>query len=175
MENLNQFVLFDLGEETYALPTASVRKIDSIRKHKVRHVPNTPNFIRGIITLEDDIITLVSLSEKFSINSNVSDQDSYVIVCNLKEKNLSAGFIVDAVHDVIEFPDDYELSNVNEVITGYSTKFISGIYRLNEGEKTETDEDNEKLVIILDIEKLLSNDTSIEDVVEELKDKSKDQ
>lgn len=169
MENLNQYALFYLGSELYAVATSNVVKIDSVKKNKIRYIPNTYPYVKGIMTLEDDIVPLISLPERFNINSGVSIEDSYVIVCNLKEKGLSGGFIVDSVLDVIEFPENYELTTVNEVITGDATKFISGIFRLQTAENNQEEDEDENLLIILDIEKLLSSDGALEELMDDFK------
>lgn len=150
---LNQFVIFNIGRETYALNTSHIVRIENDKK--VRYIPNANKDIKGIITVEEDIVPLVDLRTKFQIVSDKNDIIPFIIVCKMKEEEIVVGFIVDEVIEVIEIPEDAKLSNINDVITGSSTEYIEGIYRPEE-EKDKGDQNNEDLLIILNVNKLLN-------------------
>ena len=164
---LEQYVIFHIGKEIYALNSAYVLRIENDKK--VRHVPNVKEEIRGIITVEEDIVPLVDLRIKFKIKSSHEDDIPYIIVCKIEEQGIVVGFIVDDVKEVLDIPADADLGNISESITGNATEYIQGIYRPNrEKEKEEGNKSNKKeelLYIILNVNKLLGLET-----VDELKD-----
>lgn len=155
----NQFAVFKIGKETYALNTAFIVRIE--RDKKVRTIPNAKKEIKGIITVEEDIVPLVDLRSKFQIESDKEDDIPFIIVCKLKEEDIVVGFIVDEVIEVIEIPENIKLSNINDVISGNATEYIQGIYRSN-NEKDKEDGQDDDLLIILNVNKLLGLETKEE-------------
>lgn len=149
---LNQFVIFKIGRETYALNTTYIVRIENDKK--VRPIPNVREEIKGIITVEEDIVPLVDLRTKFQIVSDKEQDIPFIIVCKLKEEDIVVGFIVDEVIEVIEIPENAKLSNINDVITGTATEYIQGIYRPDTEKEKEANHD-EELLIILNVNKLL--------------------
>jgi len=51
-EELVQLVVFDLGGEEYGLGIKEVKEI--VKTGEITYVPNTPDFIRGIINLRGE-------------------------------------------------------------------------------------------------------------------------
>ena len=60
-----QLVIFSLGSEEYGVDIMQVKEIVNY-KEPVK-VPNTPNFIEGIINLRSEIIPIINLKKRFSI------------------------------------------------------------------------------------------------------------
>jgi purine-binding chemotaxis protein CheW len=157
---LDQFVVFRIGKELYALDTKYIIRIENDKK--VRPVPNTKEEIKGIITVEEDIVPLVDLRIKFRIESKKEKEIPYIIVCKIKEKDIVVGFIVDDVIVVKDIPSNADLGSISETITGSTTEYIKGIYRPSKeenkteekGQESKLEEDDE-LLIILNINKLL--------------------
>jgi purine-binding chemotaxis protein CheW len=156
---INQYVVFKIGRETYALNTTHIVRIENDKK--VREVPNVKPEIRGIITVEEDIVPLVDLRTKFSIDSDKIGQIPFIIVCKIKEKEIVVGFIVDDVIEVIDIPNEVELNNVNDAVVGKNISYIQGIYR-PENESDDCKECKDELLIILNVNKLLGTDIEIE-------------
>lgn len=152
---LNQFVIFKIGRETYALNTAHIVRIENDKK--VRPVPNVKPEIKGIITVEEDIVPLVDLRLKFQIASEKEKEIPFIIVCKLKEEEIVVGFIVDEVIEVIEIPETTEFSSINDAVIGSTTEYIQGIYR---PEKENEDGKDDELLIILNVNKLLGLETA---------------
>ncbi len=61
----NQFVIFRLGNEKYAVDILNVGGISEYRD--ITNVPNAPYFIEGIINLRGDIIPIINLKKRFEI------------------------------------------------------------------------------------------------------------
>jgi len=165
---LNQYVVFKLGKEIYAINIEYIVRI--LSDEKIRSVPNTSGEIKGIIHTEEDIAPVIDLRVKFNIKSEKKEQIPFIIICRVQQDYV-VGLIVDEVIEVIEIPDEekqikdlnFGTSNIN----GKSTEYIQGIYRPNR-EKHEEEEKPEELFIVLNVNKLLGLD-SLEEM-DQLKD-----
>lgn len=138
----NQFVIFRLGEEKYAVDILNVGGISEFRE--VTKVPNAPVFIDGIINLRGDIIPIVNLKKRFNIPEKQADSDTRIIINNIKGKDI--GFIVDEASQVIKI-DDADIEDAPDIIKGADRQYISGVGKVNE-----------QIVILLNLEKILSDD-----------------
>ena len=152
-----QYVTFQIGKETYAINTTFIVRIENDKK--VRKVPNVNEEIRGIITVEEDIVPLVDLRIKFNIPSERIEEIPYIIVCKLIEEDIRVGFVVDEVIEVIDVPNEAEFNSLNDFISSENLDFIQGVYRPD----AEKSDKNEELLIILDAQRLVNKD-NIEEI-----------
>ncbi len=138
----NQFVIFKLGDEKYAVDILNVGGISEFRE--MTKVPNAPTFIDGIINLRGDIIPIVNLKKRFNIPEKQVDSDTRIIINNIKGKDI--GFIVDEASQVIKI-DDADIEDAPDIIKGADRQYISGVGKVND-----------QIVILLNLEKVLSDD-----------------
>lgn len=94
-----QFVLFRLGSETYALPIGVVDEIVQ-RPEKLTRVPGAPGFVAGVMNLRGVALPLIDQRRRFQIGDD--DRRGRVIVATVGR--LRAGFIVDAVSEILRVP-----------------------------------------------------------------------
>lgn len=135
-----QFVVFKLGKEEYGVDIMQVKEIVSY-KEPVK-VPNTPNFIEGIINLRSEIKPIVNLKKRFNINGESIDEETRIIVMNIDSKQV--GFIVDDASEVITISDD-NIEAAPDIIAGVDRRYITGIGKVND-----------RILILLDLDKLFS-------------------
>lgn len=138
----NQFVIFRLGDEKYAVDILNVGGISEFRE--VTKVPNAPVFIDGIINLRGDIIPIVNLKKRFNIPEKAVDSDTRIIINNIKGKDI--GFIVDEASQVIKI-DDTDIEDAPDIIKGSDRQYISGVGKVND-----------QIVILLNLEKILNEE-----------------
>ncbi len=138
----NQFVIFRLGDEKYAVDILNVGGISEFRE--VTKVPNAPVFIDGIINLRGDIIPIVNLKKRFNIAEKKADSDTRIIINNIKGKDI--GFVVDEASQVIKI-DDADIEEAPDIIKGADRQYISGVGKVND-----------QIVILLNLEKILSEE-----------------
>ncbi len=94
-----QIVVFELGEELYAIPISNVKEI--INSTKVTSVPKAGEHVQGIINLRGQIVTIVNLASKLGFVSNVEKTlDGRVII--VESNDLIMGFEVDGVSEVLK-------------------------------------------------------------------------
>ena len=78
-----QFVVFDLGNESFGIDIAVVKEI--IQKTDSTKLPEMDEFIDGIINVRGDVIPIISLGRKFKLYDSVTeDQETKVIIVELK-------------------------------------------------------------------------------------------
>lgn len=138
----NQFVIFRLGDEKYAVDILNVGGISEFRE--VTKVPNAPAFVDGIINLRGDIIPVVNLKKRFNIADKKADSDTRIIINTINGKDI--GFVVDEASQVIKI-DDADIEEAPDIIKGADRQYISGIGKVND-----------QIVILLNLEKILNED-----------------
>ena len=86
-----QYVVFKLGKEEYGIDIMNVKEIGPYQESV--KVPNTPDFIEGIINFRGKVIPIVNLGKRFNLKDNGITNDTRIIIINLKDKQV--GFVVD--------------------------------------------------------------------------------
>ena len=135
-----QYVVFKLNEEEYGVEISHVQEITEYKT--VTNVPNTPSFIEGIINLRGNIVPIVSIKKRFELSQEEASTDHRVIIINLGSKQV--GFIVDDASQVLTMNEN-QIENPPDLITGIDRDYIIGIGKVAE-----------KIIILLDLEKILS-------------------
>lgn len=135
----NQFLTFILAEETYGL---DILKVQEIRGwSQVTQIPNAPTYIRGVINLRGEIVPILDVRRRFSMDEIEFTQTTVVIVVNVQERTI--GMVVDGVSDVIDLPEE-ELRPAPEFGSAIDSSFVSGLASIEE-----------KMVIILNVDEML--------------------
>ena len=135
----NQFLTFGLASETYGINILCVREI--IRMVNIISIPETYEFIKGIINLRGNIIPVMDMRLKFHLNEKEYDDRTCIIVVNMK--GLEMGLIVDTVAEVTEIPEG-QIEFVPKMNNSIHKKYISGIGKVGNEVK-----------ILLDLDSLL--------------------
>lgn len=135
----NQFLTFGIEKETYAIDLLNVMEI--IRLIQITPIPETFNFIKGIINLRGKIIPVMDVRMRFNIPEKAYEDRTCIIVVSIK--GLEMGLIVDHVTEVLEIPES-QTDAMPSVSKSASQRFVRGIGKTDGGVK-----------IILDLDKLL--------------------
>lgn len=139
----NQYVVFKLGKEEFGIDIMNVQEI--IPYEESIHVPDTPDFIEGIINYRGNVIPIINLKKRFKLETKENTEDTRIIVINLDEKEV--GFIVDEASQTLRLDQD-EIDSAPEIITGIDKRYIIGVGKIDES----------RLLILLDLEKILTQD-----------------
>lgn len=131
-----QIIIFTLDKEYYAISTNYVDEI--IRDVTVTQVPNTQDWIEGLINLRGNVVTLINLSKFLKINSELCYND-VIIINNEIEK---IGIMVNNVEEVTDI-DEKDIQQ----LTKQSRDGVIGII-----------ENKDNIVNILDVNLLLENE-----------------
>jgi CheW protein len=137
-----KFLTFILGKEIYGFEILKVREIIGLMD--ITTVPQTPEYMKGVINLRGKVIPVIDLRLKFSMQEEVHTQETCVIVVEVD--NASIGIIVDSVSEV----SDISGGGIEETPSfgqGIDTSFIMGLGKVKD-----------KIIILLDIETVLSSE-----------------
>ena len=108
----------------------------------VTNVPQTPDYMKGVINLRGKVIPVIDLRLKFSMPEEEQTSETCTIVVEVD--SASIGLIVDSVSEVMEISGD-EIEDAPQFGQGIDTNFIMGLGKTKEN-----------IVILLDIAKVLS-------------------
>lgn len=139
MEKDLQVVGFRIGSETFGVRIGSVREI--VRVPEITAVPNAPETIEGVINLRGKIIPVMDLRKRFGKADAQPDKKNRILVVELEKKLL--GLIVNSASEVIKIPPS-EIEPPGTVFAEGESNYVTGVGKLNG-----------RLIILLDIEKLL--------------------
>ena len=135
-----EILSFRLGGEEYAVMVESVREV--LKRRELTMVPNTPNYIPGVISLRGTMLPVIDLCIRLGITPGDRDEKSRIIVVSPDEEDV--GLIVDRVTGVHRIRED-EIKPPPENIE-HGGELLRGIVRKNE-----------KLYIVLDLEKAVGH------------------
>ena len=139
-----QLVIFRLAKEEYGLPITKVQEIN--RLVPITKLPQTPNFMEGIINLRGRIIPVIDIRKRFSLTVSDRDDDTRIIIVEVSGQTV--GIIVDAVAEVIRLP----VANVDPPPPSFvlESRYIYGVGKMED-----------RLLILLEIDNILSTNEEI--------------
>lgn len=140
-----QLACFRVGDQMYSLDILRIKEV--IRPLKLTPVPKAPIFIEGVINLRGAVLPVVDLRKRFDQPVGTSDSKTRILICVLSGKII--GLIVDEVLEVKSFSRN-ELQPTPRFTKGADTDYFLGVCQRNDD-----------LVMILNLEKILSSDEKI--------------
>jgi len=139
-----QYLTFDLAGEMYGVEILRVQEIRGWET--VRDIPNTPDYIKGALNLRGEIVPIIDLRVRFSMeNIEYTPVTVVIVLCVETEQGSSImGIVADAVSDVL----DVNLNDIKDkpnLGVKIDTQFIRGMY---------VTKDN--MIMLLNVDKLLN-------------------
>jgi purine-binding chemotaxis protein CheW len=141
-----QYLTFKLEEEVFALDVAKVREI--LEEDAITKVPQTPDFMRGVINLRGSVVPVIDLRLKFGMGRSEKTVDTCIIVVEVQmdDEVIVLGALADSVQEVIEMEPE-QIAAAPHIGTRLNIDFIKGMGRVDG-----------RFVMILDIDKVFSTD-----------------
>jgi len=139
--DLIQLVSFKLDNEEYGIEVLKVREI--IRMIPITHMPNSPQYVEGIINLRGKIIPVVQMRKKFGLIGQENSTQTRIVVMDINGQLM--GFVVDSVSEVIRISSSEIQPPPNVASGGIDQECITGV--INQ---------TERLLVLLDLERLFS-------------------
>lgn len=139
-----QYLTFKLEHEVFALEISKVREV--LDYTAVTKVPQTPDFMLGVINLRGSVVPVVDMRLKFGMTKTETTVNTCIIIVEIEldGETTILGALADSVQEVIEL-DPEQIEPPPRIGTRLKTKFIKGMGK----------RDNE-FIIILDIDKVFS-------------------
>lgn len=132
-------VVFKVGSQRFGVDISKVQGIE--KEQAIVAVPNTADYIKGIINLRGDVIPVYSLKKKFNMKDTAGNEPQYIIVW-IKDSLMALE--VDGVEEIHNVETDM-LHSVPAIINSGDTSYMQNVVS-----------SGDDLIIIIDIDQLLS-------------------
>jgi len=143
-EGLMQLVGFGVANEKFGVDILMVQEI--LRSAEVTAVPNSPEFVEGVLNLRGNIVPVIDLRKRLNLyDEETSQKKSWVLILNIE--NRVVGFIVDHVTEVLKIEEDSIETAPDIIVAGLESQYIQGVCKIENG-----------LIIILDFDLVLFNE-----------------
>ena len=141
----DQLLTFILANEEYGVDILRVQEIKGW--DSVTPIPNTPDYIRGVINLRGTIVPIIDLRMRFGLESVAYGPTTVVIVLKVMSENSSRtmGIVVDGVSDVYNVAEE-AIKPAPDFGSVIAIDFVRGLATVGEN-----------MVIVLDIDHLLNS------------------
>ena len=140
-EEFVQVVRFTIGEEAFAFDIFKVKEI--IRMMEITKVPQTHNFIEGVINIRGTVVPIIDIRKRFGLSPQEYNRKTRIIVVEIEVGII--GFIVDTVLETRSIPASCIEATPTLITGGIDSEYIQGVAKLEY-----------RLLILLDIDKILS-------------------
>ena len=136
-----EYLTFRLDQEECGI---DILKVQEIRGYEQpTRIANAPTFIKGVVNLRGTIVPIVDMRLKF--NCAQADYNIFTVVIILNLRDRVVGIVVDSVSDVMELSAE-NIRSAPDVESAIDNGCILGLGSVGE-----------RMLILLDIEKLMSN------------------
>ena len=140
-EGLMQLVGFEVGKEVFGVDILMVREI--IRSAPITAVPNSPEFVEGVINLRGDIIPVIDLRKRLNLFRDDKQEKNWILI--LEVEGSVTGFVVDRVDEVMKIEENSIEPAPEIVLAGLESQYIRGVCEIAE----------KRLMILLNFDSIL--------------------
>jgi purine-binding chemotaxis protein CheW len=144
VDRSGKYLTFHLGQEEFGIHVLKVREIMGVQE--ITGVPQTPNWIKGVINLRGKVIAVIDLRLKFGMAAPYN-QRTCIVVVQLAEagEQMLIGVVVDEVSEVVNIAAA-EIEDTPAFGAAVPTPYILGLAK-----------QRNKVKILLDIDRVLTS------------------
>ncbi|MCK5914635.1 MAG: purine-binding chemotaxis protein CheW [Deltaproteobacteria bacterium] len=143
-DELMQLVGFTIDSELFGVDILMVQEI--IREMPFTPIPNSPDFIEGVINLRGNIIPVIDLRRRLNSKASKSPNSNiWILILNINKRVV--GFVVDSVTKCLKVSREDIKPPPEIVISNLQSQYISGVCRVYK-----------RLLILLDFNRILMVD-----------------
>ncbi|MFO7985842.1 MAG: chemotaxis protein CheW [Desulfatiglandaceae bacterium] len=141
-----KYLTFTLAEEEYGIGILKIKEI--IGMMPITTVPQTPEFVKGVINLRGKVIPVVDLRLRFGMGEIEYNERTCIIVVEIQGESeiVLIGIVVDSVSEVLNIKAD-EIEDTPTFGTKLNTQYILGMAKMEGSVK-----------ILLDIDRVLRSE-----------------
>lgn len=138
-----EYLTFILDNEEYGIDILCVQEIKGWSP--VTDIPNTPDYVKGVINLRGVIVPIIDLRDRFHREALEYGPSTVVIVLRAEKdgKEMIVGIVVDAVSEVYKV-DGPNIRPAPDFGSNIDNRFIGGMATIDE-----------KIIILLDSNRFL--------------------
>ncbi|WP_420598245.1 chemotaxis protein CheW [Neptuniibacter sp.] len=144
----HQWATFKVDDELYGVDVVQVKEV--LRYSEITPVPGSDHFIRGIINLRGNVVTVIDTRQMFGLMPHTPDDETRIIVVEYNEQEV-VGLVVDSVDEVINLPQNDIDRAPNATGEETTKRFVQGVCYYNN-----------ILIILLDLLKMLQSITPVD-------------
>lgn len=144
-----QLIVFKLAGEEYAMLIDQIKEV--VITPKIAKVPLTPKYIRGVANIRGNILAIIDLVERFSLETNLNSESqataNFTLVVESDEYKM--GILVKDVPNtlsVYEADIDNSPSIINDN-SGVDNNYIKGIVK-----------SGSRMIVLIDVHKVINKD-----------------
>lgn len=142
----DQYLTFMVDGEEYAVEILQVQEIKGW--DTVTPVPNTPDYVMGVINLRGAVVPIIDLRKRFHLDAITFGPTTVIIVVKVvdEDSERTVGVVVDAVSEVYRFNRE-DVQPPPDLGNAIGTEFVRGLVAVED-----------KMVILLEINRLINSD-----------------
>ncbi len=137
--NSGQFIVFCLNNQDFAIDVMQSREILTI--DEITIIPEAPHFLRGVIDLRGEIVPIVNLVKKLSLN-RAEVKNNHIIIISIDETLI--GIEVDGIKEIIRIAEE-DINKAPDMVQQMNKDYIGGIAKIEN-----------KLLILLNLQTIFS-------------------
>jgi purine-binding chemotaxis protein CheW len=141
-----KYLAFFMADEEYGIGILKVKEI--IGMMAITQVPQTPEFVKGVINLRGKVIPVIDLRLRFGMEAGQYSDRTCIIVVEIEngQGRVMTGIVVDAVSEVQQIKTE-DVDPPPAFGTSLDTDYILGMAKMGGGVK-----------ILLDIDRVLKGE-----------------
>jgi purine-binding chemotaxis protein CheW len=146
--NMIQCVTFYVGEALLGVP---IQQIEEINRHfDLTPVPHGPDYVRGVINLRGEVVTVVDLRTILGLEPAELTRETRNVIVNFHGEHV--GLIVDRVADVVAACSG-DIDRLPANLSSADSRFYCGVYKLES-----------ELLALLDVEAVLTAGVAVAEI-----------
>lgn len=136
-----QLVGFVIGNELFGVDILTVQEI--IRDAAITVIPDSPDFLEGVINLRGSIIPVIDLRKRLRLAQHAHlGSGGWIIILTVEGR--VTGFVVDRVTKVLNVPENSIKPPPDIVLSGLKSQYVRGVCKLDQ-----------RLLVLLDFSRIL--------------------
>lgn len=139
---ITQLIVFHVADEEFGVPIGEIQEI--IRMRPITPIPDSPEFIKGLINVRGDIVAVIDVKARFSLPRDEKIPPKHIVIT--KRDETVFGLIVDEVTEVLRIPET-EIKKPPELVTHLHQQYVTGVVTIEN-----------RLLILIDLARVLSEE-----------------
>ena len=137
-----QIVSFWVDDKEYAVEISKI--IEIIYYKAATPLPQSPEFIEGVVDLRGTVIPVLDLKKRLRLSSKLTGSPNHILIVRFGDKMV--GIVVDEVKEVLQI-EEGQIQSPQKLIKGGGSKYLRGVCKVHD-----------QLILILSLDRLLSDD-----------------
>jgi purine-binding chemotaxis protein CheW len=146
----NTYVTVHIGEELYGIEVKRVKEVIGVPE--IVHVPNSVNYMKGVINLRGKIIPILNMRLKFGLEEKSNTKLTVIVIIKIFNKLL--GLLVDSISDVVEMTIS-QIQDTPHFCSSIEVDCIKGIGKIDE-----------KIIVIMNVSNIFTGQ-ELENITQE--------